>query len=149
MIKIEQIKGIDEMRRNIEGRLRRLEQSMLRKALQAFAEPIRANAEQFARTLISPRMKVISQIRMRGSSGTVRIGPSTEVFRVTASGRTVTHAMVGYWFEFGYDIRAEQKGPSLAHVGARPSLTPAYESQKERALVEFEAVMRNALEAEV
>lgn len=144
-----EVRGLDQMIGKMNAKIRRLEQSILRKALQAFAEPIRAAAEAHARTLISPRLKVVSQIRLRGSGGTVRIGPSNDTFEVTPAGRTVTSAMIGYWFEFGYDIRAVRKGPALAHVGARPFLTPAYESQKATALAAFEEVMRNALEEEI
>lgn len=144
-----EIKGMDQMIGKLNARIRRLEQSILRKALQAFAEPIRTAAEAHARTLISPRLKLVTQIRLRGSGGTVRIGPSTDIFDTSPTGRQVSHANIGYWFEFGYDIRKVRKGPSLAHVGARPFLTPAYESQKDAALAAFETVMRNALEEEV
>ena len=147
-IKLE-LKGLDDLRRKLEGKLRRLEQSILRKALQAFAEPIRAHAERLARSLISPRMNIVTKIKIRGSVGTVFIGPSTDIFETSPSGRSVSHANVGYWFEFGYDIRHSKKGPSLRHVGARPTLTPAYQAQKETGLAAFEAVMREALEEQV
>ena len=144
-----EVSGLDQMIGKLNAKIRRLEQSILRKALQAFAEPIRRAAEAHARTLISPRLKLVSQIRLRGSGGTVRIGPSTDIFETSPTGRQVSHANIGYWFEFGYNIRAVRKGPSLAFVGARPFLTPAYESQKAAALAAFEEVMRNALEEEI
>lgn len=144
-----ELKGLDALTRKLQNRIRRLEQSVLRRALQAFAEPIRAAGERYARTAISPRMKVVTSIKIRGSSGTVKIGPSTETFATSPSGRSVSHANIGYWFEFGYDLRAVPKGPSLRHVGARPSMTPAYQGQKETALQAFEAVIRENLEQEV
>lgn len=148
-IKLE-LKGMQELNRKLEGRIRRLEQSILRKALQAFAEPIRLAAERIAHTTISPRLKVVSSIKLRGSSGTVRVGPSTETFATDpTSGRSVSSANIGYWFEFGYEIRHTPKGPSLHHVGARPTLTPAYQQAKEQGLAAFEQVIRENLEAEV
>src|SRR5689334_18384943 len=147
-IKLE-LKGLSDLTRKMENKIRRLEQSVLRRALQAFAEPIRASAERLAQTLISRRIKVITSIKIRGSAGTVRIGPSTEIFETSPTGRSITMANVAYWFEFGYDIRHKAKGPALRHVGARPSLTPAYQSQKEAGLAAFEQVMRDALEEEV
>lgn len=147
-IKLE-LKGMAELNRKLEGRIRRLEQSILRKALQAFAEPIRIHAERIAHSTISPRLKIISDIKLRGSSGTVRIGPSTETFDTSPSGRSVSHANIGYWFEFGYEIRHTPKGPSLAHVGARPTLTPAYQAAKEQGLAAFEQVIRDNLEQEI
>jgi hypothetical protein len=149
MIRIEEIKGLEKVRRNIEARLRRFEQSSLRKALQAFAEPIRAHAERLAQSLISPRMKVGVKIKIRGSTGTVVIGPTTDTFEIAPDGKSVSFANIGYWFEFGYDIRHTPKGPALHHVGARPFLTPAYQAQKENGLAAFDQVMRDALEEEV
>jgi len=142
-----ELKGLADLTRKLQGRIRRLEQSVLRKALQAYAEPIRAHAEQLARANISPRMKIITKIKIRGSTGWVGIGPSKEVFDADES--TATFANIGYWFEFGYEIRATRKGPSLHHVGAKPFLTPAWQAQKERALAAFEQVMRDNLEQNV
>jgi len=142
------ITGLPELVRKVDGKFRRLQQKILREALTAFAEPIRQNAEQLARTLISPRIEVVTRVKMRGTGGTVVVGPSTKVFEVKKNGRSITSANVAYWFEFGYDIRSKPKGPSLKHVGARPSLTPAYAANKERALQIFEDTLRNALEAE-
>jgi hypothetical protein len=144
-----ELKGLQDLNRKLEGRIRRLEQSILRKALLAFGEPIRIRAEQLARATISPRLKVVTTVKIRGSTGTVKIGPSTEVFDVSPTGRSVTHANIGYWFEFGYDIRHTPKGPSLAHVGSRPTLTPAYQAAKEQGLAAFEQVIRENLEQEV
>jgi hypothetical protein len=144
-----ELKGLQDLNRKLEGRIRRLEQSVLRKALLAFGEPIRAHAEQLARATISPRMKVVITTKMRGSTGTVKIGPSTEVFETSPTGRSVTHANIGYWFEFGYDIRHKPKGPALAHVGSCPTLTPAYQAAKEQGLAAFEQVIRENLEQEV
>lgn len=143
------VQGLADMTRKLTNKIRRLEQRVMREALQEFAEPIRRNAEQLARSLISSRIKVVTQIRLRGTGGTVKIGPSTETFEVKPNGQTITSANVAYWFEFGYDIRAKKKGPSLKHVGARPSLTPAYHANKDAALAAFENKMRAALEAEV
>lgn len=140
-----EVKGLADMTRKLQAKVRRLEQSILRKALQAYAEPIRAATERLARVEISPRMKIVTNIKLRGSSGTVRIGPSTEIF----PGGKVSHAKIAYWFEFGYDIRAERKGPSLAHVGSRPSLTPAYQSNKAAAMDAFQTVLRDALEKDI
>jgi hypothetical protein len=144
-----ELKGLQDLNRKLEGRIRRLEQSVLRKALQAFGEPIRAHAERLARTLISPRMKVVTTTKLRGSTGIVKIGPSTETFEVKSNGQSVSHANIGYWFEFGYDIRHTAKGPSLRHVGSRPSMTPAYEAEKAAGLAAFETVIRDNLEQEV
>lgn len=144
-----ELKGLQDLNRKLEGRIRRLEQSILRKALLAFAEPIRIHAERIARATISPRLKVIATTKLRGSTGIVKIGPSNEVFETSPSGRSVTHANIGYWFEFGYEIRHTAKGPSLAHVGARPTLTPAYQAAKAQGLAAFEQVIRENLEQEV
>jgi len=144
-----QLKGLQDLNRKLEGRIRRLEQSILRKALLAFGEPIRAHAERLARALISPRMKVVTSVKLRGSTGTVRIGPFREVFETSPSGKSITHANVGYWFEFGYDIRSKPKGPALRHVGSRPSMTPAYEAEKAAGLAAFETIIRDNLEQDV
>jgi len=144
-----ELKGLQDINRKLEARIRRLEQSVLRKAIQAFGEPIRAHAERLARTLISPRMKVVTTTKLRGSTGIVKIGPSTETFEVKSNGQSVSHANIGYWFEFGYDIRSVAKGPSLRHVGSRPSMTPAYEAEKAAGLAAFETVIRDNLEQEV
>lgn len=145
-----EVKGMSDMMRKLNARLRRLEQNVMRKALEAFAEPIRADGERWARSLISPRLKFVIKTKMRGEGGTVYIGPSTEVFATDPkSGRSISHANVAYWFEFGYDIRRIRRGPALVHVGARPSLTPAYLAKKEEGLAAMEQVLRDALEQEV
>jgi hypothetical protein len=149
-----ELKGLQDVNRKLEGRIRRLEQSVLRKALLAFAEPVRAQGERLARTNISPRIKVVTTTKMRGSSGTVKVGPSTEVFDTDANGRSVTMANVAYWWEFGFKLlgppyRSQKGGPVIQHFGARPSMTPAYESQKGPGLAAFEQVIRENLEQEV
>lgn len=152
-----ELKGLQELNRKLEGRIRRLEQKGLRESLLEFGEPIRAAGERNARTTISPRIKYAMTTRMRGSSGTIRIGPSNESFEPGIVGPMprgkstawVTHAMISYWFEFGYNIRHTPKGPSLAHVGARPTLTPAYKAQKQPALDAFETKIFGFLEEEV
>lgn len=131
-----ELKGMAELNRKLEGRIRRLEQRGLRESLPAFGEPIRAAAERYAHTTISPRLKYVLQMRMRGSSGTIKVGPSKETFDPSKS--AVSHANIAFWFEFGYEIRHTIKGPSLAHVGARPTMTPAYLENKERGLAAFE-----------
>ena len=146
-IKVE-IKGLEKVARNLEARIRRFEQSTMRQAFQAAAAPIRDHAERLGRTLISPRLEYVDQIKTRGSSGTLKVGPSTQPFS-EEYGKTVTHAMIGYWFEFGYEIRHTPKGPSLRHVGARPTMTPAWEAQKDNAVEAFVAVMRAVLEEDV
>lgn len=152
-VKLE-LKGLQDLNRKLEGRIRRLEQSVLRKALQAFAAPVQAHGERLARTLISPRLKVVTTTRLRGSSGTVKIGPSTEVFDTDANGRSVTHANIAYWWEFGFKLlgppyRSQRGGPVIQHFGARPSMTPAFESQKGPGLAAFEQVMRENLEKDI
>jgi len=142
------------LNRKLEGRIRRLEQSILRKALLAFAEPIRAHAERLARTLISPRLKVVTSVKLRGSTGIVKIGPSTEVFDTDRNGKSVTHANVAYWWEFGYKLlgppyHSKKGGPVIKHFGSRPSMTPAYEAQKAAGLAAFETIMRDNLEQDV
>jgi len=142
-----ELKGLADLTKKLQARIRRLEQSVLRKALIAYGEPIRAHAEQLARSQISQRMKIITKVKIRGSSGWVGIGPSKEA--IDPSRSSVTFANIGYWFEFGYDIRATRKGPALHHVGARPFLTPAWQAQQQRALAAFEQVMRDNLEQNV
>lgn len=152
-VKLE-LKGLQDLNRKLEGRIRRLEQSILRKALLAFAAPVQAHGERLARTLISPRLKVVTSVKMRGSSGTVKIGPSTEIFDTDANGRSVTMANVSYWWEFGFKLlgppyRSQRGGPVIQHFGARPTMTPAFESQKGPGLAAFEQVMRENLERDV
>lgn len=149
-----ELKGLQDLNRKLEGRIRRLEQSILRKALLAFADPVRAQGERLARTLISPRLKVVTSVKMRGSTGTVKIGPSTEVFDTDRNGRSVTHANVAYWWEFGFKLlgppyHSKRGGPVIQHFGARPSMTPAFESQKGPGLAAFEQIIRDNLESEV
>lgn len=144
-----ELKGLQALNRKLEARIRRLEQSILRKALLAFGEPIRQHAERLARATISPRLKVVITTKIRGSTGIVKIGPSRETFETSPSGKSISHANVGYWFEFGYAIRSTPKGPALAHVGARPTMTPAYLAAKAQGLAAFEQVIRENLEQEV
>jgi hypothetical protein len=152
-VKLE-LKGLQDLNRKLEGRIRRLEQSVLRKALQAFADPIRAHGERLARTNISPKIKVVTTTKLRGSTGTVKIGPSTEIFDTDRNGRSVTMANVSYWWEFGFKLlgppyASKKGGPVIQHFGARPSMTPAFESQKGPGLAAFETVIRDNLESEV
>jgi hypothetical protein len=149
-----ELKGLQDLNRKLEGRIRRLEQSVLRKALQAFAEPIQAHGQRLVGTSISPRIKVVTTTKLRGSTGTVKIGPSTEIFDTDRNGRSVTMANVAYWWEFGFKLlgppyASKKGGPVIQHFGARPSMTPAFESQKGPGLEAFTQVMRDNLEQEV
>jgi hypothetical protein len=149
-----ELKGLQDINRKLEARIRRLEQSVLRKALQAFAAPIQAHGERLARTNISTRIKVVTTTKLRGSTGTVKVGPSTEIFDTDRNGRSVTMANVAYWWEFGFKLlgppyRSQKGGPVIQHFGARPSMTPAFESQKGPGLAAFEQVIRENLEQEI
>ncbi len=116
-----QLKGLEKLRRAVDARLRRLERRVMAEAVQEFAEPIRATAEQQARALISRRVKVKTEIKQKGSATTVKTGPTREFFWV-------------YFFEFGFNIRAVRKGPPLAYISPRPTLRPAYDMHTERGL---------------
>jgi hypothetical protein len=152
-IKVE-LKNLEKVRRNIDARIRRFQQSALRKGLIAFAEPIQAHGERLARALISPRIKVVYTTKLRGDTGIVKIGPSTEIFATDRNGRSVTHANIAFWWEFGFKLlgppyRSQRGGPVIQHFGARPSMTPAFESQKQTGLDAFLKVMQDNLEQEV
>jgi hypothetical protein len=96
----------------------------------------------------------VTNTKLRGAAGTVKIGPSTEIFDTDRNGRSVTMANVAYWWEFGFKLlgppyASKKGGPVIQHFGARPSMTPAFESQKGPALDAFTQVMRENLEQEV
>lgn len=151
-----ELKGMDQLARRLEAKIRRLEQTVLRQALVAFAEPIRAEGERLARSQISSKINFVIKTKMRGSSGQVFIGPSVDPFpgAEETTGKTVSQANIAYWFEFGYNILQppyhSQKGAAVfMHVGARPSLTPAFLARKETALAAMEKVLKDALEQEI
>lgn len=124
------------MRNKLENRVRRMEQGILRRACQAFAEPIRADAERRARAFISPRVQVKTDIRIRGSAATVKIGPTNDFFFL-------------FFFEYGYWIRKERKGSPITFVSARPTMRPAYDAHKEEGLRAMEKILFDALGEQV
>ena len=130
-----ELKGLDKMIRSLDRRVLRMQQSILRQAVNAFAEPIRADAERRARSLVSPRVQIKTEIRIRGTTANVRIGPTGEFFYL-------------FFFEYGYFIRATRKGPAITHVAARPMLRPAYDAHKEEGLKAMEKILFDAFAAE-
>lgn len=141
------LEGLSALTRKLENRIRRMEQDILRKALTAFAEPIRAAAERNARAAISPTVSIAVEIKMRGSSGTVKIGP------LVNPGKKFTgpfrDAFWLFFFEYGYWIRKTRKGPAISFVSARPTMRPAYDAHKEEGLRAMEKILLDALSEEV
>ena len=131
-----ELKGLADLTRKLEGRVRRMEQSILRQACLAFAEPIRADAERRARAQVSPRVQIKTDVRIRGSSANVKIGPVGEFFYL-------------FFFEYGYYIRHTVKGPKLKYIGPKRMVTPAYDAHKEEGLRAFETIMYDAFSQEV
>jgi hypothetical protein len=131
-----ELKGLADLTRKLDRRIVRLQQSVLRQACQAFAEPIRADAERRARALVSPRVQIKTEIRIRGDSANVKIGPVGEFFYL-------------FFFEYGYHIRATRKGPSIHFVPPRPTMRPAYDAHREEGLRAMEKILFDALGEEV
>lgn len=137
------LEGLDKLTRSLQNRIRRMEQTILRKALMAFAEPIRAAAERNARAAISPTVQIAIEIKMKGSGGTVKIGPL-----VSPGKKFVGPFRDAFWlffFEYGYWIRNTPKGPGIRFVSARPTMRPAYEAFKEEGLKAMEKVLMDEL----
>jgi hypothetical protein len=171
-----ELKGLADLQRKLEGKIRRLEQRTIREAQQAFADPIAYRYEGLVHTEI-PKLKVVTNIKIRGAVGWVRIGPSNDPYfssalmsRLKSEGHTrkgirmllthvggitrLTHGMIAYWLERGFNIlsppyRSKKGGSVWCHIGANPMLANAWESQKSVGLAAFEKVMRDALEETV
>lgn len=130
-----ELKGLSDLVKKLDGRVRRMEQSALRNAVKAFAEPIRADCERRARALISPRIVIGMDIKVRGSTATVKVGPIGEFFWL-------------FFWEYGYNIRGTRKGPSLGFISARPTLRPAYDTKKEQGLAAMDKILYDAFTLE-
>lgn len=131
-----ELKGLSDLTRKLEGRIRRMEQGILRKACKAFAEPIRADAERRARALISPRIEIGVEIKIRGDAATVKIGPRGDYFYL-------------FFFEYGYWIRTKRKGPKIRWVNPRPTMRPAYDAHREEGLAAMEKILLDAFGEEL
>lgn len=131
-----ELKGLDQLIRGMNRKILRMEQSILRKAVQAFAEPIRADIERRARAAVSPRVQIKTEIRIRGSSASVKIGPVGEFFWL-------------FFWEYGYWIRLERKGAKIKWMPPRPSVVPAYEAYKEMGLAAMEKILVDAFSEEI
>lgn len=133
-----ELMGLKQMTDRLHRQLLRMEQSYLRKALEAFAEPIRADAQARARAQIAPYIEIGMSVRVRGTTGSVLIGPV--VYGKEKS--TGKKAFVGprkdafwlFFFEYGFHIRHTRKGPSLRWIPARPTMRPAYDAHKDAGL---------------
>jgi hypothetical protein len=150
-----ELKGLADLQRKLEGKIRRLEQRTIREAQQAFADPIAQRYEQMIHQKF-PKLKVVTNIKIRGSVGWIRIGASAEPYiaKVANKIRRLTHGQIAYWFERGFNIlappyRSKKGGAIWRSVGADPILERTWESQKQIGLDAFEKVMRDALEETV
>ena len=123
-----ELKGLSDLTKKLEGRVRRMEQSILRKACIAFGEPIRADMERRARAQVSPRVVIRTDVRIRGSFANVKIGPIGEFFYL-------------FFFEYGYYIRATVKGPKLKYIGPKATARPAYDAHWREGMKAFEEIM--------
>lgn len=130
-----ELTGVSALVKKLDGRLRRMEQSILRKAVVAFAEPIRADTERRARALVSPKIEIKTEVRIRGTTANVKIGPPGEFFWL-------------FFFEYGYWIRKTRKGPVITWVNPRPSMRPAYDAHKEAGLAAMEKILFDAFAPE-
>ena len=140
--------GVKEMLAKLNRQVTRMEQNYLRKALEAFAEPIRAEAQRRARALIAPYIEIGMSIKIRGTRGSVLIGPVVYGKENTKGLRKLhTVGKDAFWlffFEYGYHIRRTHKGPSLRFVGARPTMRPAYDARKEEGLAAMGKILFDA-----
>lgn len=154
-----EIKGLSDLTKKLERNIRRMEQGILRKAVNAFAEPIRADAQRRARSAFArnsapadqlkralfpdlpesalfkssggSQVEIGTNIRIRGTTADVKVGPLNEYFWL-------------FFFEYGYWIRAERKGRPITWVAPRPTMRPAYEANKERGLKAMEEILFEA-----
>ena len=132
---IVELKGLDKMIKTLDRRVLRMEQSILRQAVNAFAEPIREAAQRGARALISPRIVIGTNIRIRGTTAFVKVGPIGEFFWL-------------FFWEYGYHIRATRKGPSITFISAKPTFRAAYDANKENGLAAMEKILFDAFSDE-
>lgn len=133
-----EFKGLKEMTQKLHRQLLRMEQKYLRQACEAFAEPIRADAERRAR-IISPQVKIGVNIRIRGTTAQVKIGPTKDFFWL-------------FFFEYGWWRRKGRKGQPITWSpkaesrlrGPVATMRPAYDARKEEGLAAMEKILFEA-----
>lgn len=146
------IKGLKQMTDRMHRQLLRMEQNHLRRALEAFAEPIRADAQRRARAMIAPYIEIGMSIRVRGTRGSVLIGPVVFGKQKTKGRNAISgpgkDAFWLFFWEYGYHIRHTKKGPALKWIAARPTMRPAYDARKDEGLEAMGKILFDAFGTE-